>query len=173
MRVMDRANRRPAPWLHIASRSVTMRAVNVQLRPAEEADDGFLFALHRSALGPVIEATWGPWDDQTQRAFHAAWFGDRSRLSIVLVDGEPVGVIDVQEQPGGLLYLARLELLPATQGRGVGSALMHQLIERAQFSGLRAVELDVLERNERARRLYERLGFQVVAARPPSCACVG
>ena len=66
-----------------------MLDVDVQLRPAEEADDDFLFALHRAALGPVIEATWGPWDDAAQRAFNKAWFKEPARLSVVLADGQP------------------------------------------------------------------------------------
>jgi ribosomal protein S18 acetylase RimI-like enzyme len=43
---------------------------------------------------------------------------------------------------------------------------MGQLIDRARAVGAPAVELDVLELN-RARSLYERLGFRVVAEEPP------
>lgn len=43
---------------------------------------------------------------------------------------------------------------------------MRQLVEHAQQSGASTVELHVLELN-RARSLYERLGFRVVAEEPP------
>jgi len=63
-------------------------------------------------------------------------------------------------------YISRIEVDPEVQNRGVGSALMQHLLERARQSGASAVELHVLELN-RACRLYERLGFRVVAEEPP------
>src|SRR6185312_14023568 len=109
-------------------------------------------------LGKVIEATWGPWDDAVQRRFHDAWFAQRARLSVVLVDGERVGVLDVRQRPDRVRYLARMELVPAVQGQGLGSDLLRDLIASAAASGARAVELHVLLGNEPARRLCERFG---------------
>ncbi len=50
---------------------------------------------------------------------------------------------------------------PAHRGRGVGSALLAALVERARVQGHRAISLSVEDGN-RARHLYERAGFQVV-----------
>lgn len=47
--------------------------------------------------------------------------------------------------------------------RGVGSALMAALEQRALELGLEKLSLDVIDTNPRARALYERLGFEVVA----------
>lgn len=136
--------------------------------PACGGGDGdFLFALHRAALGSVIESTWGPWDDAVQRRFHDAWFAQRARLSVVLVEGERVGVLDVRQRPDRVRYLARMELLPTVQGRGLGTSLLRELIASAEAAGVRAVELDV--GNERARWFYERFGFRAVALEPPRC----
>jgi ribosomal protein S18 acetylase RimI-like enzyme len=143
--------------------------MDAELRPAFEGDGDFLFELHRAALGKVIEATWGPWDDAVQRRFHDAWFAQRARLSVVLVDGERVGVLDVRQRPDRVRYLARMELVPAVQGQGLGSDLLRDLIASAAASGARAVELHVLLGNEPARRLYERFGFRAVSLEPPKC----
>lgn len=143
-----------------------MCTVTVRLRQAKVEDREFLFELHRASLGPVIEATWGPWDDTQQRQFHDAWF-EPSRLFIVLTDDEPAGVVDAYRRPDGTVYLSRLELLPAFQNLGIGTALVHQLVAQAGSSGPAVIELDVLEQNEGARRLYERLGFTVVKDMPP------
>jgi ribosomal protein S18 acetylase RimI-like enzyme len=137
----------------------------VELRPAVEADNWFLYELHRRTLGNVIEATWGPWDDAVQRRFHRDWF-DPDRLEMVIVDGKPSGVVDAHQGEDGTFYIGRIEISPELQNRGVGTALIRRLIERARAVGASAVELHVLELN-RARVLYERLGFRVVAAEPP------
>ena len=115
--------------------------------------------------GDAVMATWGSWDDDQQRATHDAWFTP-GRLSVVVYGGQDAGVLD-NERRGNMLYVARIELLPQFQNLGIGTRLVGQLVDDARRSGAAAVELDVLEANEGARRLYERLGFEVVATSPP------
>ncbi|MFM0042317.1 GNAT family protein [Paraburkholderia sediminicola] len=50
---------------------------------------------------------------------------------------------------------------PEAAGRGVGRALLNELLTRAaQIEGLRQIQLMVSSRNEAARRLYESVGFR-------------
>jgi ribosomal protein S18 acetylase RimI-like enzyme len=60
----------------------------------------------------------------------------------------------------GSLFLAYVAILPAFQGRGVGTAIVRDLVEEARAQDL-PVTLQVLKENPGARRLYERLGFAV------------
>lgn len=55
-------------------------------------------------------------------------------------------------------------MLPAAQGRGVGTAAIEHVIARASASR-EVVMLRVLRVNPRARELYTRLGFAVVEER--------
>lgn len=50
------------------------------------------------------------------------------------------------------------------QGCGVGSALMRAAAEFCREQGAKALRLDVIEGNAPAARLYERVGFQHIAA---------
>ena len=136
-----------------------------ELRAATADDKDFLYDLHRRSLGDAIEATWGPWDDQLQQQFHRDWF-DPEEVEIVVIDGRPAGMIQADSAAPDTFYISRIELDPELQNRGVGTALMQHLMKRARQSGASAVELHVLEVN-RARELYERLGFRVVAKEPP------
>ncbi|KPP84002.1 MAG: putative acetyltransferase [Rhodobacteraceae bacterium HLUCCA08] len=52
---------------------------------------------------------------------------------------------------------------PEARGRGVGSDLIGALGREALARGYSAVRLDVIDGNDRARRLYERRGFEPVA----------
>jgi len=56
--------------------------------------------------------------------------------------------------------------MPELQSRGLGTALMRDVIERAGGRGL-PVRLSVVPANARAQRLYERLGFVVTAIEEP------
>jgi RimJ/RimL family protein N-acetyltransferase len=50
---------------------------------------------------------------------------------------------------------------PEAAGRGVGRALLNELLARAaRIEDLRQIQLMVSSRNEAARRLYESLGFR-------------
>ena len=46
-------------------------------------------------------------------------------------------------------------------GLGIGKALLDSLIEFAQHAGYEQIKLNVASDNERAIRLYGRLGFQI------------
>jgi ribosomal protein S18 acetylase RimI-like enzyme len=45
------------------------------------------------------------------------------------------------------------------RGQGVGTALLEAVVAEARQRGYRAVRLDVVDTNPRARALYERRGF--------------
>jgi hypothetical protein len=55
-----------------------------------------------------------------------------------------------------------LYVRPAGRNNGVGRALLRAVAEQAQGEGVEMLELEVLESNEGARRLYESLGFATV-----------
>jgi ribosomal protein S18 acetylase RimI-like enzyme len=131
----------------------------VALRPATPADSEFCYQLHRAAMGGYIAAIWG-WDELVQRAFHARAFNP-ARWQIITAGGADIGTLDVEYRPGEI-YLARIELHPDHQSRGIGTRLVSALIEEAAQKGQDLV-LDVLTVNNRARALYQRLGMTEVA----------
>jgi ribosomal protein S18 acetylase RimI-like enzyme len=124
------------------------------LRPATDADSGFLETLHAATMRHVVEQIWG-WDaaDQHER-FHREF--DASRSQIVVVDGMDAGVIAIEKREDGW-FLANIQIGPAYQSRGLGSRLIGAILAGAHAASL-SVTLQVLKVN-RARRLYERLGF--------------
>lgn len=59
----------------------------------------------------------------------------------------------------GELEFRMLAVLPDAQGCGVGALLVDACVERARDLRLRRVVISVADDNERALRLYDRLGF--------------
>jgi ribosomal protein S18 acetylase RimI-like enzyme len=51
---------------------------------------------------------------------------------------------------------------PDAQGQGVGTALLDAVAIEAEARGYRALRLDVVDTNPRAKALYEREGFRVI-----------
>jgi len=71
-----------------------------------------------------------------------------------VLDGAAVGAVSV-----GRGYLSTLYVLPAYQGRGVGSALHDLALERLRAMGFEQARLWTLEGNASGRRFYERRGW--------------
>lgn len=130
-----------------------------RLRPARSGDSDLLFNLHRDAMQVLVSAVFGEWDDAVQRDLHDAWF-EPDLVQVVEVDARPVGMIAVSWS-GPQVEIHRLEVESARRGQGLGTELMSFILAEADLRGLATV-LEVFRIN-RARGLYERLGFREVS----------
>ena len=127
-------------------------------RSALAADRDWLFELKKATMRNYIAAVYG-WDDDVQRQWFAEKFAP-DKIRIIQRDGLAAGLLQVEENPEHL-FIAQIEVLPAFQNQGVGSAVIRAVIEDAKRKN-KPVLLQVLRPNP-ARRLYERLGFYVWA----------
>lgn len=131
----------------------------VALRPATRDDVEFLFTTLRAAIGSYVEATWGGWDDAYQRELFVGTI-DLATHQVIEVEGRAVGCLSVEEFIDRVA-LNRIFLMPEAQRRGVGTALVCAVRDRAHARGLPLVL--TVQRVNPARALYERLGFAVVS----------
>lgn len=143
-----------------------MAAPPVPVRRAEvPADAEFLAALyaaHRAAdfaaLGlpaAALAVLLGAQAAAQATYYRAAW--PQARGEIVLdAGGAPAGRLLVA-YGAGELRLVDIALLPRHCGKGLGTALLRTLIDEASIAGLPLGAH--VARDNRARRLYARLGF--------------
>ncbi len=64
------------------------------------------------------------------------------------------------------VHVLNVAVHPKWRGRGLGSALMHEVLDEAHRRDAEAVTLEVRRSNDAGRRLYESLGFEEVGQRP-------
>jgi ribosomal protein S18 acetylase RimI-like enzyme len=138
-------------------------ALEYRLRPATTSDTAFLFTLFHETRADAVEEAWGRNEAWQRRNFDARV--DEHLVSIVEVEGAAAGSLWLDKRSDAL-HIADLQIVPDLQGVGIGTAVLQGLIARAAALGV-PVELVVLEENERARRLYERLGFKVTSREAP------
>ncbi len=109
------------------------------------------------------------WDGTSEAQIENRWreqeMGYREIL-VADVEGCLVGTVSIanSESPRHSLHLFALDVGPEWQGRGIGTAIIGHVLAEANRRGRRLVFLEVRVDN-RARRLYHRLGFRRVG--PP------
>jgi ribosomal protein S18 acetylase RimI-like enzyme len=129
-------------------------------RPATDKELFFLEDVFLRSMRSHITATRGSWDEAKERKqFREQLQLDHTR--IIEHDGNPVGFF-MNLAHAQSLELHTFCIAPEYQGRGIGTAIIRQIIGNAKRQG-REVLLSVLKPNAGARALYERLGFMVTA----------
>jgi GNAT superfamily N-acetyltransferase len=126
------------------------------LRSAEPTDVEAIAELRATVMRPDLERL-GRFDEHRVRQRLRDSFSPQ-HTSVIVVDGAFAGCVTVRPAENGQ-WLEHFYLDPDLQGRGLGSAVLRTLLERADADGL-PVRLDVLQ-GSAARRLYERHGFTV------------
>jgi ribosomal protein S18 acetylase RimI-like enzyme len=130
------------------------------IRPAKQADHDVLRELweeFEEELGgeSYLHETWEEaWEDLSVTI-------DDGVALIAEDDGRPVGFVFcvLGDRGRKTAHVTDIYVRPEARRRGLGRALLAELIEPARSAGLAHVSLEVLVHNVEARRLYERLGF--------------
>jgi len=102
------------------------------------------------------------------RVFGVDWLErqDRSNAytAVAELDGAPVGRVGLdfsRPTPNGTAYLSSAYVKRRYRSHGIGTALCLHLEEVARDRGFQAIQLGVNKKNQRALRLYARLGYDV------------
>ena len=140
-------------------------ADQLSFRPIREQDEEFLYRLYASTRAEELAQTL--WNDAQKAEFLRMQFSAQhshylshfagAEFLLILRDDEPIGRLYLERRPEEV-RLIDIALLPDWRSRGLGGALMRDLMEEARDQGL-PVRLHV-EKFNPALRLYERLGFR-------------
>ncbi|MCZ0979971.1 GNAT family N-acetyltransferase [Streptomyces diastatochromogenes] len=126
------------------------------LRPGRAEDVEPIAELRAEVMREDLERL-GRYDEHRVRQRLRDGFSPE-HTSVVEVDGALAGCVTVRPyEDGEGLYLEHFYLAPGTRGRGLGTAVLRELLARADEASLQ-VRLVVLQ-GSAARRLYEREGF--------------
>lgn len=109
--------------------------------------------------------------DITEAAARAMWMLDPPAKTLVAVDGEAVvGVAKFHRNHAGpAAHIANGSFLvnPAHAGRGIGRALGEEVLRQAKQAGFTAMQFNaVVSTNTAAVRLWQSLGFDIIATLP-------
>jgi ribosomal protein S18 acetylase RimI-like enzyme len=158
-RMIDIAGEGIPTWLWSQSAGPQEHSLDVGEARARRTAGGFSYLNAHVAelagkpagmmLGYVID---GPTDD------------DRAGVAALPAPVRPF--VELEHEVPGTFYVNALAVRPGLRGRGIGTRLMRAAEDGAKAAGADALSIQVFSQNTDALRLYERLGYRRVAARP-------
>ena len=135
----------------------TSRQRNFSERQADESDFDFAWALYVASTRPLLTML-GNWNEANiKQRFRKSFNAGQAR--IICSGATGIGWIQVSESALGF-HLHQIHIDQRFRNRGIGTELISKLLAFANEKAL-PVSLNVI-RNNPAKRLYERLGFQVI-----------
>jgi ribosomal protein S18 acetylase RimI-like enzyme len=145
-----------------------MAGYGMHIRPASGGDDDAIWGI----LEPILRAgeTYTLPRDMDQRGALAYWLSAEHEAFVAEDQGQVVGTYYLRaNHKGGGAHVANCGYVTAdwATGRGVARALCAHSLERARARGFRAMQFNfVVSSNERAVRLWQSFGFQIVGRLP-------
>lgn len=129
--------------------------MRITKRPGVGTDVEFARSVHHRAYRDVVVAQYGRWNEEAQDGFFlAAW--SLARHDVILCDDVRCGYMCAEDRDDDI-HVRELVIDPDFQGKGIGTHILRDVIERAIARGV-PVRL-ATHRLNRAVNLYLRLGF--------------
>jgi len=129
---------------------ISMRAMMPYDLPAVAEVDASAFELLWQNQLPILERAYP----------QAIW------ATVAEMEGQVIGYQLSTRNPIGV-HLARLAVKPTMQGKGLGYALVSNLIQQAARRGLSHLTVNTQSDNATSLRLYQRMGFHETGERYP------
>jgi ribosomal protein S18 acetylase RimI-like enzyme len=130
--------------------------VKIALRAACSQDSVFARDLYFETMRGFIDCLFG-WDQAREERNFAGFF-KVDEVRIITADDQDVGWIQEQVE-NRTINLGSFYVMPAMQGRGIGTKVLDILLARAAYQS-KAMTLSVVKINP-ARHFYEKRGFRI------------
>ena len=141
----------------------------IEIRDATPDDWPAMWAFMRGIVAAGDTFTYDPEMDEPEA--RGMWCNEPpGRTVVAVVDSAVAGTAEMERNrsgPGAHVATASFMVAPEHEGRGVGRALVEDVVGWARGEGYRGIQFNaVAASNARAVGLYRSLGFEVVGTVP-------
>jgi len=151
-----------------ANRRLKEKDTIMIIRKAKKEDYEAIWDIARQVIATCESLVFAP--DTSRERMLAFWCNRKKNVFVATIDEKVVGTFFIADnQPGMGAHVANAGYmtLPSSEGQGIGSQMGQFSIEEAKRLGYKSMQFNiVLKSNERAVRLWQRLGFEIVGEVP-------
>ena len=134
--------------------------MNVRYQKASEEDVDYLIGLRERTMAAHMSNSGVDPSEEEQRK---RVLYKLEKAKIIYVGSQRAGLLKTEDNEN-FIELIQIQLEPEYQGKGIGKAIIDELIHDAKKKQ-KSVKLSVLKKNP-AKRLYLKLGFKIVGEDP-------
>jgi GNAT superfamily N-acetyltransferase len=146
-------------------RSTKMDPTEVEIRRFVASDASEAWELHKVGLRQYgIDRGDGPWDDDL-RDIMSTYLATRGEFLVAVNSDRLVGMGGLRQVDAAIAEIKRMRVRPDFQRRGIGTAILQRLVDRARELGYRSLILDTTALQVPAQKLYLKNGFVEVGSR--------
>jgi GNAT superfamily N-acetyltransferase len=121
--------------------------------------------LHKVGLRQYgIDRGDGPWDDDL-RDITSTYLATRGEFLVAVNGDRLVGMGGLRQVDAATAEIKRMRVRPDFQRRGIGTAILQRLVDRARELGYRSLILDTTAHQVPAQNLYFKNGFVEIGSR--------
>lgn len=142
--------------------------LNIVIRKATKDDIPIIHALAHATWPTAYNEILSP--DQLNYMLEQIYsgtslqnqFDNNHQFLIAEENKKAVAFASYSKLKDGIFKLQKIYALPAEQGKGIGKILINHIIQKIKHEGATALLLNV-NRNNKAKQVYEHLGFKVIS----------
>lgn len=140
----------------------------LEIKRATEKDYSAIWKIIESVIASGDTYVFSP--DSSREKMLAFWCGADKKTYVAVLENEIVGTFFLKaNQPdlGSHIANAGYMVAPETKGKRVGKTMAEFSIEEAKQLGFKAMQFNfVVKSNERAVKLWQSLGFEIIGEIP-------
>jgi ribosomal protein S18 acetylase RimI-like enzyme len=140
----------------------------IEIRKAQSQDQDQIWEIIRQVIAEGDTYVFSP--DSSKEKMLAYWFGQDKHTYVATIDSKIVGTFlikDNQPDLGSHIANAAYMTSPASTGQGVGKTMGEFSLVEAKRLGYKAMQFNiVIASNQRAVRLWQKLGFAIIGEIP-------
>ncbi|MBO3698187.1 GNAT family N-acetyltransferase [Roseivirga sp. E12] len=140
----------------------------MQIRKATKDDHEAIWGITEQVIATCESLVFAP--DTSRERMLAFWCNRKKHVYVAVINDKLVGTFFIADnQPGMGAHVANAGYMtdPSSEGQGIGYQMGEFSIQEARRLGYKSMQFNiVLKSNERAVRLWQRLGFEIVGEVP-------
>jgi ribosomal protein S18 acetylase RimI-like enzyme len=140
----------------------------IEIRQAADSDKDQVWEIIRQVISTGETYAFDPNSSKEQMLTY--WYGEDKHTYVAIVDQLVAGTFFIKDnQPGLGSHIANAAYMtsPSASGQGVGKAMGQFSLGEAKRLGYKAMQFNiVVKSNERAVRLWQKLGFEIIGEIP-------
>lgn len=134
---------------------------NLELRPHKNGNPieiHFIYDLKKKVYKEYVEKYFKEWNEENQQKLFARFMKENSKnIELIYLKDELVGFYNGKDKDDNIFEIGNICVKSEYQNKGIGTAVLKEILFEHKGQN---IKLQVFKINEKAIKLYEKMGFE-------------